>query len=164
MINLAYSSYVFWNSLVFLRNGVYIMFLITFTLWIYLRYLFCVFPIVFYIFNHSTSSKTYILYPPWLDFWETHSSFLRNLFVCNFILCIIVWLTFLPKVVLLCPHVFISYLIVLSVSQHEKTVIYLKRSEKRLRGSVHTSAKLIFYFSNKTEKGNITYPYHIYTF
>ena len=115
------------------------MFLITFTLWIYLRYLFCVFPIVFYIFNHSTSSKTYILYPPWLDFWETHSSFLRNLFVCNFILCIIVWLTFLPKVVLLCPHVFISYLIVLSVSQHEKTVIYLKRSEKRLRDLTYIS-------------------------
>ena len=25
---------------------------------------------------------------------------------------------------------------------------------------MHTSANLIFYFSTKTEKGNITYPYH----
>ena len=37
-------------------------------------------------------------------------------------------------------------------------------NEPLVQRSVHTSAKLIFHFSNKTEKGNITYPYHIYTF
>ena len=39
-----------------------------------------------------------------------------------------------------------------------------EQKTKEPTGSVHTSAKLIFHFSNKTEKGNITYPYHIYTF
>ena len=31
-------------------------------------------------------------------------------------------------------------------------------------GSVHTSANLISIFLTKTEKGNITYPYHICIF
>ena len=29
---------------------------------------------------------------------------------------------------------------------------------------MHTSANLIFHFPTKTEKGNITYPYHICIF
>ena len=34
----------------------------------------------------------------------------------------------------------------------------------RVVRSEHTSANLIFHFSNKTEKENVTYPCHMYIF